>query len=302
MRALLALSLFASVPILLLGYGKESDSGLRFTPAKISFVEAALADQHGMKTALLVAPDDLATPRHYSNSSMARVAVHQLEERGGTRPHRPSDFREQVFIILAGTVEFVVGGETLRAVAEDVVVVPPEADRAYTAVDGPARMLQADWTHPNPEPVATRPVLTSQRVRPLEPTHGEGSLTVTPNPRQEGNRLSIFSYGAAHINARNSLLLYPADLAGARPFTANTRVARMGLSEYAPGGGTRWHYHPDREQCFVILAGRAFAELGANSIEVGAGDILFAPRHVGHAYQTMGGEPLRFFELEWGRE
>jgi mannose-6-phosphate isomerase-like protein (cupin superfamily) len=302
MRAFLAFSLLVSAPVALFGYSKESDSGLYFPSAKIGFVDEAHAGQHGMRTALLVAPDDVATPRHYSNSSMARVAVHQLDEGGGRRAHRPADFREQVFIVLAGAVEFVIGGETLRAAAEDVVVVPPEAERAFTAVGGPARMLQADWTHPDPSPGVTRPVLTSQRLRPLQPTHGEGYLTVGPNPRQEGGRLSIFSYGAAHIRARNSLLLYPSDLAGARPFTANTRVARMGLSEYAPDGGTRWHFHPDREQCFVILAGRAFAELGANALEVSAGDILFAPRHVGHAYKTMGAEPLRFFELEWGRE
>lgn len=41
--------------------------------------------------------------------------------------------------------------------------------------------------------------------------------------------------------------------------------------------------------------------MGANTVEVEPGDVLFAPRHVGHGYKTTGSDPFTFLELEWGR-
>ena len=52
----------------------------------------------------------------------------------------------------------------------------------------------------------------------------------------------------------------------------------------------------------MILSGQALWEIGSNTVEVKAGDIVFAPRHVFHGYKTSGDKPLKFFELEWGRK
>ena len=95
------------------------------------------------------------------------------------------------------------------------------------------------------------------------------------------------SFRAGHINASNPRLLYPSDVTGFRPFTSNTDIDRMGLSQYHPDGGTPWYFHPDREQSFVILSGKGLVDLGVVTIEVIAGDILFALRHVGDGYKTL---------------
>ncbi|MSU45948.1 MAG: cupin domain-containing protein [Lacunisphaera sp.] len=286
------------------GYSTDPDSGLFFNDSKYTFtVPADASIYHGVKTALLLDPEDLSERSHYSNSNMARLELHEILPGGGAHPYMIEDFREQIFIILKGEVDFSAGKETLHARTQDVVFIPPGILRGFTVTgNASARVLQAEWRQKGLRPEKTgRAYVTSERVHGLTRPSSEGYLTVTPNPRQHGNPLSIISYGGGHINAGDDLLFYHLDMSDPRPFTANTKLAAGGLQAYYPGGGTVWHFHPDREQAFVILSGKALFEIGANTIEVKGGDIVFAPRHVGHGYKTMGDEPLKFFHVEWGR-
>lgn len=293
-----------SVPSVLHAYGRDADSGLVFDVSELAWSEPLdAAVYHGVKTALLVHPDDAPERQHHSNSNMASVAVHDVAEGGGARPHPVEGFREQVFIVLEGKARFTIGGQVFEAQAQDIIFAPPGLPRGFTASGGaPAKIVQAEWVQPGPPPSEQgRPLQTSEQKRPLVRLGGEGYVTVESNARQQGDALSIVGFGAGHINFSNSLLLYHLDLPAPRNFTANTRLARMGLSQYQPGGGTRWHFHPDREQVFIILGGTGLVEIGANTRQVQPGIILFAPRHVGHAYKTVGEEPFKFLELEWGR-
>lgn len=301
--ALIALSALAA-PSALAAYGKDSDSGLIFDLSKLTWSELRDPSVHsGVKTALLVHPDDLPDREHHANSNMASIAVHEVPAGGGVRPRPIDEFREQVFIVLEGQARFTIGGQSFDAQAHDVVFAPPGFPRGFTVTGrGPAKIVQAEWAQPGPAPSRQgRGVLTGERMRPLVRLGGEGYVTVESNARQQGKALSIVSFGAGHINFSNSLLLYHLDLPAPRNFTANTTLARMGLSQYHAGGGTGWHFHPDREQAFIVLTGKALVEIGANTREVEPGVILFAPRHVGHAYKTVGDEPFKFLELEWGR-
>jgi len=305
MKKLLCILLLTALPLSAWSYGKGPDSGLIFNEAKLTLAEPTDGSvYHGSKSVLLVHPDDLPERNHYSNSNMARVELHVLSNGGGARAHTVEGFREQAFIVLEGAVNFTVAGEVLKAQKHDVVFVPPGLLRQYAAaVDGNAKVLQVDWFQAGSLPApAGKGLITGERFRPMVATGGEGYVSVTPSARQVGIPLSIVSYGAGHIRSTNALLLYQADLPAPRPFTANTMIARMGLSAYGPDGGTRWHFHADREQCFVILEGKGLFEIGANTIEVGPGDILFAPRHVGHGYKTTGDKPFKFIEVEWGRD
>jgi mannose-6-phosphate isomerase-like protein (cupin superfamily) len=305
MQTTFCLVLLFLLPIAASAYEKSSDSGLIFNDTKYKAVDSLEPSIfYGVKTALLIAPDDLPEQRHYSNSSMARVEIMELASGGGAQAHKiTEDAAEHVYIVLAGVLEFNVDGDRLLAAKDDVVFIPAGAERSYqVSGGGSAKMLRAVWREKGASPLkGARAYVVSEKTRPLVRTGGKGHLAITPNPRQQVNPLSIIGYGASHINASNSLLLYSADIKGPQAFVANTRFARMGLSEYHSGGGTRWHFHPDREQCFVILSGTGMVEIGANTVEVKPGDILFAPRHVGHAYMATGDEPLKFLELEWGR-
>ena len=304
MKALRFALIILAFPSLAWPYGTDADSGLLFNDTKYTLGEPMDPGiYHGVKSALLVYHDDVPERKHDSNSSMASIMMHVIAPGGGAKAHRVEDFREQVFFILEGEVDFSAEGEVLSARAQDVVFIPPGMPRSFTVKgDKSAKVLQAEWFQKGPRPEkAGKAFITGERFHTPVHTGGEGYLTVTPNARQQGIPLSITGYGAGHANSKNALLLYPRDFPAPRPFTANTVIGRMGLSAYGAGGGTRTHFHADREQCFVILGGKALFEIGANTIEVKAGDVVFVPRHVWHGYKTTGEEPFKFFEVEWGR-
>lgn len=304
MKALRFALIILAFPSLAWPYGTDADSGLLFNDTKYTLGEPMDPGiYHGVKSAVLVYHDDLPERKHDSNSSMASIMMHVIAPGGGAKAHRVEDFREQAFFILEGEVDFSAEGEVLSARAQDVVFIPPGGQRSFTVKgDKSAKVLQAEWFQKGPRPEkAGKAFITGERFRTPVHTGGEGYLTVTPNARQQGIPLSITSYGAGHIRDTSTLLLYHIDLPAQRSFTANTVIARMALAAYGAGGGTRWHFHANWEQCFVILGGKALFEIGANTIEVKAGDVVFVPRHVGHGYMTTGEEPLKFFELEWGR-
>lgn len=305
MKNIRVATLLLWLPLFSLADVKDADLGLIFNESKLTFGAPLDSENyHGVKSALLVHPEDLPELKHYSNSNMARGALHMFSPGGGAQAHVIEEFREQAFIVLEGAMDFTVDGKVLKARLQDVVFIPPGVSRSFAvAGDEPAKVLQVEWYQKGPRPEAAgKAVIVSERLRPAESTGGEGYVGVTPNARQQGIPLSITSYGAGHIRSKNTLLLYHMDLEGARPFTANTRLARMGLSAYSPEGGTRWHSHAKWEQCLVILSGKGLVEIGANTFEAKPGDIIFAPRHVGHGYRTTGDEPFKFFEVEWGRD
>jgi len=297
--------LFVFCVVSLGAYPKDPDSGLVFNDQKFNWETLSVSGKASeLKRALLVAPDDIPDRGHFSNSSMARVELLEISPGEALPPYTVSeDAREQIFIVLAGKVECQAGGQRLVASLHDIIFVPPGVSRSLVAVgDGNARVLRADWQSKGTlAEDGGQAFIVSEKLRPVEPTNGEGYVSVVPNARQQGNALSIVSFGAGHIKSSNSLLLYPLDIDSGRPFRANTLIARMGLSQYAAEGGTRWHFHADREQCLVVLSGKGLVEIGANTIEAKEGDIIFAPRHVGHGYKTIGDEPFKFLELEWGR-
>lgn len=293
------------LPAMAWGYTKDPQSGLLFN-VKSPVVSLPLdAEKYqGVTTALWVAPEDLPDRKHFSNANMAFVELLNFASDGKVLTYRlEEDACEEVFVVLEGVVKIIAGAEELLAQPKDLVFVPPGVDRALSVQSGgEARVVRARWKEKGRSVVSGKSAfLTGERVRPLHPTGGLGYLTVSPSARQKGVPVSITGYGASHVNASNSLLLYPADISSGRPFKANTQLARIGLSQYGAEGGTQWHFHPDREQCFVILSGKGLVEMGANTVEVEPGDVLFAPRHVGHGYKTTGSDPFTFLELEWGR-
>ncbi len=79
----------------------------------------------------------------------------------------------------------------------------------------------------------------------------------------------------------------------------NSESSVIALVEYAPGGNTPVHYHPNMEQIEIVLAGKALWEIGEFEQEVGPGDVIFTPRFVKHGYKVLGDKPFKFLQLEW---
>ncbi len=63
--------------------------------------------------------------------------------------------------------------------------------------------------------------------------------------------------------------------------------------EAEPGGGVPPHIHTLEDETFQILAGRFEIMIGEHTIEVGPGDIIFAPRNIKHSWYCIGDEPGR---------
>jgi quercetin dioxygenase-like cupin family protein len=59
------------------------------------------------------------------------------------------------------------------------------------------------------------------------------------------------------------------------------------------GGGMPRHTNTVEHEQYV-LSGRAKIGIGAETYEVGAGDVVFIPEGVAHFYQNLGDEPFEF--------
>jgi quercetin dioxygenase-like cupin family protein len=58
-----------------------------------------------------------------------------------------------------------------------------------------------------------------------------------------------------------------------------------------PGSSSPFHVHHDDDETFVLLAGSATFDVGDESFEARAGDVVFGPRGVRHRY-TVGPDGL----------
>lgn len=103
---------------------------------------------------------------------------------------------------------------------------------------------------------------------------------------------------AQHVLRRDEAIPYsPANHTG----TVNRRYIGPGALEsqalellrgtLQPGQGALPHAHPGIEQVVYVLSGRAKAQVGAETFEVGPGDCCHFPADVSHAFFAIGEEP-----------
>lgn len=62
--------------------------------------------------------------------------------------------------------------------------------------------------------------------------------------------------------------------------------------EGEPGSEQLMHAHPENEQVYVIVQGRALMKVGDEEQQVAAGTLIFVPPRTGHAIRNTGDEPL----------
>jgi mannose-6-phosphate isomerase-like protein (cupin superfamily) len=60
-----------------------------------------------------------------------------------------------------------------------------------------------------------------------------------------------------------------------------------------PGGGPPPHYHLNEDEWFVVQEGRAQFFADGQTLEVGPGGAVFAPRGSTHTFKNIGDQPLR---------
>jgi quercetin dioxygenase-like cupin family protein len=77
-----------------------------------------------------------------------------------------------------------------------------------------------------------------------------------------------------------------------------SEATEVQFTVWPPGAESPSHCHDDMEQFYFILSGRAIVTVGEDRDEVGAGDLVFIPRHVMHSLQCDPG--LEFVLLGFG--
>jgi quercetin dioxygenase-like cupin family protein len=67
-------------------------------------------------------------------------------------------------------------------------------------------------------------------------------------------------------------------------------MEHVGLTK---GGGPPRHLHYDQEEWFYVIEGEVVAEVGKEKFRLKAGDSIFAPRKVPHAFLYVADKPGR---------
>ena len=60
------------------------------------------------------------------------------------------------------------------------------------------------------------------------------------------------------------------------------------------GCGVPWHVHANEDETFHIIKGSVEFSLPGKTIIANAGEMVFAPRNIAHAYRVVGSEPATF--------
>ena len=68
-----------------------------------------------------------------------------------------------------------------------------------------------------------------------------------------------------------------------------------------PGEGPRLHKHPYAE-VFIVQEGQATYTVGANVLEVHAGQVVIAPPNVPHKFTNSGAGPLRQVDIHLSKQ
>ncbi len=92
-----------------------------------------------------------------------------------------------------------------------------------------------------------------------------------------------------HSKTRNRRLLGPGSLGSNR--------VEVVLGEIEYGGQADPHAHPESEQAFLVLEGKALVEIEGESQSVGPGDFIYLPAGVLHRVETLRGPALKLLIL-----
>jgi mannose-6-phosphate isomerase-like protein (cupin superfamily) len=90
---------------------------------------------------------------------------------------------------------------------------------------------------------------------------------------------------ANHVGTVNRRLIGPENV--------GSRNIELVLGVIEKGKGALPHAHPGIEQVCYMLAGRARAEVGGETCELGPGDCCFFPADLPHVFTVVSDEPVR---------
>ncbi len=228
-------------------------------------------------------PADLPAATHKANSILARMALLQYEPGGGVDDQAYADIRERAIYIVAGRARFRLGDSEKRVGAGDLVFAPSRV-RLGLEVEGedPLRIILMEWRSGDmSKKRSLAGTIVSEKLRPL-------------------TRLSAEDAGS-HQGISASPFITPKDYP-TLSHKGNSSVAWISLQQYDADPNvtaTSPHVHHLTEQAFYLVEGRARFELGDLKQEVGAGELVYVPRHVKHGYVVLDEKPVKWLMISW---
>tara|TARA_B100001996_G_scaffold379053_1_gene364160 strand:- start:537 stop:962 length:426 start_codon:yes stop_codon:yes gene_type:complete len=113
--------------------------------------------------------------------------------------------------------------------------------------------------------------------------------------KDDGIQDSILEPGHKYENLKKSNINYLENETGfndswAMRVVYNSRFAGV-IIKQNPGEGNRMHYHPDADECWVILEGEYRWSIDGEEQEVSVGDIVVVKEKTWHQITVIGDKP-----------
>jgi mannose-6-phosphate isomerase-like protein (cupin superfamily) len=122
----------------------------------------------------------------------------------------------------------------------------------------------------------------------MDPEHNHPSIE---RPQMTSSRYFVRAADVPAYHPANHTGTVNRRLIGAENVGARQLEVVLGMVE--KGKGALPHAHPGIEQACYMLEGRARAEVGGESCELGPGDCCFFPAGMPHVFTVVSDEPVR---------
>lgn len=234
------------------------------------------------------------------NDTVGSIALARSQfQPGSGAPLHLHTREDELFLIESGEFAFQVGDEKLRLRAGDFVFGPRLVPHAYTCEseeggslfvavvgagfesffrDMAAQVTQGNSLGPT-EMVAVAATYGVEIGKSVSAARPDASPVVVR--AGEGELLHAFGDKVR--------VLLQTELANG--------LLCVGELETPPHGGPPLHLHEREDEFFLIRAGRFHFRVADQQVEVGVGDVVFAPRGIPHTYSAISDEPGAFLLL-----
>ncbi|BCM89726.1 hypothetical protein IAD21_01573 [Abditibacteriota bacterium] len=213
---------------------------------------------------------------------------------GGGAPLHVHTREDEWFVVLSGEFEFSFGGEAQCAQTGDFVFGPRRVPHSYSCASREGELL-IGVVEAGFEEFFRHLAMQQENGNVLAPSamraiasifgvqfDGFDSLEAPDCAPKIGN-----AFDSEHLEAFNDCVtvLIPSDSTAHRFCLAQ--------SETPSFMGPPPHVHEREDEMFIILAGCYEFQIGDARVQVGTGDIVFAPRGIPHSFRVVSNEPGR---------
>ncbi|TMK28040.1 MAG: cupin domain-containing protein [Actinobacteria bacterium] len=228
-----------------------------------------------------------------SDATGGAFSLLQIDLHHGSEPPPHIHHHEvEGFYLLSGTMVFKVGQQTFRAGTGDFVFLPKGIVHGYQVTSGVARVLLLAVPGGLDKffgALARSPALARQLSRRygIQPA-GRPGQAAPPQSATAPPAHTLFPFvtladGGLSVILRDSRYTIKADTQGTGGAFALLQI------DLHHGSEPPAHIHNHEAEIFYLLSGTMVFSTGGKAFQAGAGDLVFLPRGLQHAYEVTSG-------------